>query len=97
MTSSVAPIEPVSDLRPDRTEGVEALGPAPLPVGLLQVAAGDVVDADVATDAPLRLLDVGIAQPRADHDADLRLELDLPRDGRQHDRIAGADERASVA
>ena len=50
-----APVEAVPDRRPDRAEGVEPLGPAPLAVGLLQVAAGDVVDAHEPTDAPLGL------------------------------------------
>src|SRR5258708_9704006 len=77
----VRPVEPRRDPGPHRTKSIEALGARPLAVGLLHVAHGDVVEAG---DARHRGGALGLARPAqllADHDAQLRLVVDLRGDG----------------
>src|SRR5205823_7961948 len=90
------PIEADRDPWPHRTEGVEPLGPRPLPLGTLDVAGGHVVEAGDARDR-LRALGLGCTpEAPADDHGKLRLVMDLLRDGlrRQDDRLPVADQRA---
>ena len=75
ITSRSRQSRPVATRGPDRAEGVEALGAPPLAVRLLQVAAGDVVEAGEAGDGALRLAPAEPAGPPADDHPDLRLVL----------------------
>ena len=87
------PIQPADHSGPDRAEGVEPLGPPPLPVGLLQIAAGDVVHADVPSDRLFCSVWIRIPDPFADHDADLGLELHPLGDAGEDDGFTGTETR----
>ena len=81
--------EPVAE----RAERVEALGARPLALGVLDVARREVVGAAVAAHVVER---VGLGDPvpgAADLDRELGLGVDVRRLGRQHDRLARADQR----
>ena len=73
---------------------LEALRAEPLPVALLQVARGHVVRDAVAGDEPEG---VGLGDPPsfgADDHRELGLSVHVGAFRREHDRIAGADDRA---
>src|SRR5271168_2340883 len=76
----------VRDDGADGAEGVEALAARPLAVGLLDVAGGDVVDADVAANVGADVL-VGadLAATAGDDDAEFSLVIDACGDGRHAD------------
>ena len=85
-----------SDERPDRAERVGRLAARPLPVCELQVARRDVVGDDIAAYRLERVLLRDVLHRRADHDPELGLVVALRHDRRDHDRIAGADQRGRV-
>ncbi len=89
----VAELRHRHELRAERAERVEALRPRPLLVGALQVAGTDVVRAAVAGDEVERVVLVDAAAHPADLDRELGLGVDVRRFGRQHDRLARADQR----
>ena len=78
----------------DRAERVEALGPPPLLLGLLQVAGRDVVGAGIAEDDVGGPLDRHLAAEPADDHGELTLVVDVVRHpGRILDRLARTDHR----
>ena len=81
------------DERADRAERVRRLAARPLAVAELEVARGDVVRDDVAGDRLERVLLRDALHGRADHDAELGLVVALRHERRDHDRIAGPDQR----
>src|SRR5829696_391923 len=89
----LAPVQATYDPGADRTKGVESLGPAPLPIRLLQIPAGDVVHAHIAADGPLCRRRICVADPLGDDHPDLRLELHPGGDVREMDRVTGPDQR----
>ena len=76
---------------PSGRRGVEALGPGPLQVRLLDVAGGEVVAAGVAEDDVIDALLGDVLADPADDDAELGLEGDVLGELRQDDRIVGPD------
>src|SRR5262249_16770086 len=58
------------------TEGVEALGPRPLAVLLLEITCGHVADTRVAVDGAEHVLGRDAPHATADDDSELRLMLD---------------------
>src|SRR5664279_603373 len=85
------PVDILGNPWPDRTEGVEALGTAPLAIGLLQVACGHIVGAGETPYICHRFTCGDIPRPPTDHDPDLGLVFHLLRCARHHDRFVGAD------
>src|SRR4026208_1023536 len=83
---------PLAQAGSGRTERVEPLGPPPLAVFLLEVAAGDVVDAGVPGDRAHRLGRAEIPSPGPDDHPDLRFELHSLGDARQPDNVTITDE-----
>ena len=82
------------DPRAERAERVEALGPGPLPVLLLQVARGDVVGAGVAEDDLVGPLRGHLPAEPADDDGQLALVVDpLGQRRRVGDGLPGTDHR----
>ncbi len=77
----------------DGAEGVEALAAGPLAVALLEVAGGDVVDADVAADEGADVLGgAQVAAAAADDDAELALVVDAAGEGGHADDAVGSEE-----
>ena len=70
----------------ERAGGVEALGPGPLLLALLDVARGDVVGAGVAEDDVLDALARDLAAHAADDDGQLGLVVQLLGEGGVLDR-----------
>src|SRR5680860_1645416 len=66
------------DHGPERAERVEALGPAPLSVGALQIARGHVVGHGVAQHRLHGVLDRHAPRHAADDHGQLSLVVDLP-------------------
>ena len=80
------------DPRPERAEGVEALGPGPLAVAALKVARRDVVGDGVAEDEVERVAGIDVpAQPADDH-GELTLVADLAGLRGHDDGVTGADD-----
>src|SRR3954452_8772094 len=79
--------------RAERAGGVEALGPRPLLLALLDVTGGDVVRAGVAEDHVLDALARHLAAHPADDDGEFGLVMDVRREGGVLDLVAGADHR----
>ena len=75
----VGRVEVGGDPRAERAEGVEALGPAPLLLGALQVAGRDVVGAGEAEHDVLDPLRRHLAAQPGDDDGQLALVVDLAR------------------
>src|SRR4029077_10885759 len=88
-----APVEARGHLRAHRAEGVEALGPGPLAIRPLQIAAGHVVHAGEPTDPPLRLVGPRPPEPPPYYDPDFRLEFHLLGDARQENRSTRLEQR----
>src|SRR5574341_228650 len=81
------------DPRANGAEGVEALGPGPLPVRFLEVSGGDVVGAGDAADAAQGRTLAHPVESDADHHRDLAFVLHLVRLRRQHDGLPVPDHR----
>src|ERR1700729_3105050 len=74
--SSAGRVNLVGDDRADGAEGVETLAAGPLSVGLLNVARGDVVDADVAANVGANVfVGADLVAATCDDDAELALEV----------------------
>jgi hypothetical protein len=81
------------DPRADRAEGVEALGAAPLAVGLLEVAGADVVGDRVPEDDARGAGGGHVLHRLADDDRQLALEVDPADARRAADGRVGPDDR----
>ncbi len=87
-------IDLVGDDGADGAEGVEALAAGPLAVGLLDVAGGDVVDADESANVGADvLIRADLVAAAADDDAELALEVYAFGERRHADRAPGSEER----
>src|SRR5262249_31330797 len=75
------------------TEGVEAFPSRPLSVLALEVARRDVIDARVAKNILFGFGCRNVASPGPNDDSELSLEVDILRNRRIHDGIAGGDQR----
>jgi len=81
------------DMRTNGTKGVKALGARELPVALLNVAGGYIVEASVAKQVTEGI--VAVSQMRtaaADNESELAFMLDILRVGREDDGLFGADD-----
>src|SRR5262249_22381261 len=87
-------VQPDRDARPDWRKGVEPLAARVLRLLLLQIARGDVVDADQAAHVVPRVLRGDAMRAPADDDAELRLVIDAADAGGNANRIPGTDHRA---
>ncbi len=81
------------DPRTQRTRTVEALGPGPLIVGLLQGTQGDIVGAGETEDEAGGVLRPNVACQPPHHHGELALVVDPTADGQQPDGIARTDHR----
>src|SRR5580698_760731 len=80
----------VGDDGADRAEGVEAFAAGPLAVGLLDVASGDVVDADVAANVGADVfVGADLMATAGDNDAEFALEVDAGGDAGNADDAFG--------
>jgi hypothetical protein len=79
------PIQPACDPGTCRAEGVEAFGPAPLTIGLLQIPAGYIVQANVSSNTSLGGGRIGIPKPPSHNHPDLGFELHSLADRWEHD------------
>src|SRR3954465_4788445 len=82
------------DARADRRKRVEALAARVLRFFLLQIARGDVVDADQAANVVPRVLAGDAVGAAADDDAELGFVIDAADAGRNANRIARTDHGA---
>ena len=87
-------VDLVGDDGADGAEGVEAFAAGPLAVGLLDVAGGDVVDADVAANVGADVfVGADLVAAAADDDAELALVVDAVGEGGHADDAVGGEER----
>src|ERR1700678_2602312 len=87
-------VDLIGDDGADGAEGVKPLAAGPRAVGLLDVAAGDGVEADVAADVGADVL-VGadLVAAAADNDAELALEVDARGERRHAHNASGSEKR----